>query len=370
VPRRRHVLAALATLLAGCADDSAPAPTTGPPPSATHTPTSTETATPRPEPSPTPDPEPTAVDAYEAVADSTALVTAYGADDDGQATAFLTDAGLVTNHHVVADRSVFEVRFPDDEWRDATLLGSDRHSDLAVLGVDSPVDVAPLPLADTLPPVGTPVLAVGNPFGFPQSASAGIVSGLHRTFRGETGGLVLDSVQTDAAINPGNSGGPLVTYDGVVVGVVSAGGGESVTFAPSALLARRVLPTLAEGRAYDHPFLGVRGRSVTPTVAIANDLPAATGYLVVATTPSLPVGDRLVTADDRATLRTQRVPVGGDVLVGVDGVPVAAERDLLRYLALSATPGQTVVLSVVRDGERRQVETRLGRRPDDPAGFL
>ena len=366
MPRRRHLLAVLAGLLAGCADDPGPAPTTGPPSSVTHTPT----PTPRPEPSPTPEPNPTAVDAYEAVADSTALVTAYGSDDDGQATAFLTDAGLMTNHHVVADRSVFEVRFPDDEWRDATLLGSDRHSDLAVLGVDSPTDAAPLPLADTLPPVGTPVLAVGNPFGFPQSASAGIVSGLHRTFRGETGGLVLDSVQTDAAINPGSSGGPLVTYDGVVVGVVSAGGGENVTFAPSALLARRVLPTLAEGRAYDHPFLGVRGRSVTPTVAIANDLSEATGYLVVAATSSLPVGDRLVTADDRATLRNQRVPVGGDVLVGIDGVPVAAERDLLRYLALSASPGQTVTLSVVRDGERRRVETGLGRRPNDPAGFL
>jgi serine protease Do len=372
VPRRRHLLAVLAGLLAGCTDRNGPAPTTGPPPSRTHTPTDTSTPTPRPEPTPppTPEPEPTSVDAYEAVADATAMVTAYGPDDSGQATGFLTDAGLVTNHHVVAERSVFEVRFPRGEWRDATLLESDRHSDLAVLRADTPDHVTPVSFAADLPPVGTPVVAVGHPFGLPQSASAGIVSGLHRTFTGETGGLVLDSVQTDAAINPGTSGGPLVTYGGAVIGVVSAGGGESVTFAPSAPLARRVLPRLADGRDYDHPFLGVRGRNVTPTVAAANDLAAATGFLVVAVASSLPVGDRLVPADERVTLRNQRVPAGGDVIVGIEGAPVAAERDLLRYLALEANPGQDVTLRVVRDGERRDVATRLGRRPPEPAGFV
>jgi S1-C subfamily serine protease len=372
VPRRRHLLAVLAGFLAGCTDRDGPAPTTGPPHSPTHSPTDTPTPTPRPRrsPSPTPEPDPTSIDAYEAVADSTALVTAYGPTDSGQATGFLTDAGLVTNHHAVADRSVFEVRFPHGEWRDATLLASDRHSDLAVLRADAPDYVSPVSFADDLPPIGTRVVAVGHPFGLPQSASAGIVSGLHRTFTGESGALVLDSVQTDTAINPGNSGGPLVTYGGDVIGVVSAGGGENVTFAPSALLARRVLPTLADGRRYDHPFLGVRGRTVTPTVAIANDLRAATGYLVVSTASSLLVGDRLVTADERVTLRNQRVPVGGDVIVGIEETPVDAERDLLRFLALEANPGQMVTLAVVRDGDRRRVETRLGRRPDEPVGFV
>ncbi|MFC5366688.1 S1C family serine protease [Salinirubrum litoreum] len=372
MPRRRHLLAVLAGLLAGCTDRDGPAPTTGPPPSPTHTPTDTPTPTPRPRPSPspTPEPDPTSVDAYEAVADTTALVTAYGTSDSGQATGFLTDAGLVTNHHVVTDRSVFEVRFPRGEWRDATLLASDRHSDLAVLRADTPDYVTPVAFAGELPPIGTRVVAVGHPFGLPQSASAGIVSGLHRTFTGETGGLVLDSVQTDAAVNPGNSGGPLVTYDGDVIGVVSAGGGETVTFAPSAPLARRVVPVLADGRRYDHPFLGVRGRTVTPTVAVANDLRAATGYLVVSVVSSLLVGDRLVTAEERVTLRNQRVPVGGDVIVGIDDRPVGAERDLLRYLALEANPGQTVTLEIRRDGETQRVETRLGRRPTEPAGFV
>jgi S1-C subfamily serine protease len=304
------------------------------------------------------------------VADSTAAINAFGTENSGRATAFLTDAGLVTNHHVVADRSVFEVRFPRGEWRDATLLATDRHSDLAVLRADAPDYVTPLSFADGLPPVGTRVVAVGHPFGLPQSASGGIVSGLHRTFTGETGGLVLDSVQTDVPINPGNSGGPLVTYDGDVIGVVSAGGGESVSFAVSALLARRVVPMLADGRAYDHPFLGVRGRTVTPTVALANDLAETTGYLVGSVASSLLVGDRLVPAEERVTLRNQRVPVGGDVIVGIDDTAVRTERDLLRHLALEANPGQDVTLRIVRAGARRRVETRLGRRPADPDGFV
>ena len=138
--RRRAVLGLLAVGLAGCAESDGPQPTTGPPPTETPTPAPTQTPT----PTPTPEPDPTVAEAYERVVRSTALVRAIGPRGAFAAAATVTSEGLVTNHHVVEDRSVFEVQFQGGEWVEATVVASDPHSDLAVLSAPLPDDAEPL----------------------------------------------------------------------------------------------------------------------------------------------------------------------------------------------------------------------------------
>jgi S1-C subfamily serine protease len=364
--RRRAVLGLLAVGLAGCAESDGPQPTTGPPPTETPTPAPTQTPT----PTPTPEPDPTVAEAYERVVRSTALVRAIGPRGAFAAAATVTSEGLVTNHHVVEDRSVFEVQFQGGEWVEATVVASDPHSDLAVLSAPLPDDAEPLAFVASLPPVGTPVLAVGSPFGLARSASAGVVSGVGRSFAARSGRVVVDAVQTDAPTNPGSSGGPLVTLDGDLVGVVTAFGGQDVGFAVSAPLARRVLPVIASGERYVHPFLGVVCRTVTPTVALANDLETAGGVLVESVVPGSPADGVLRPSDDTTVLRSQQVPVGGDVVTAAGEVSLPDREALLGHLVLTRRPGETVDLALRRDGAETTVDLTLGERPPEPGEAL
>ena len=302
-------------------------------------------------------------DVYRETIPSVVLVRTYGRAA-GQGSGFVTDGRhVLTNDHVVADADAVRVGFPGGEWREATIAGTDPYSDLAALGVpDRPAAATPLSFVRSDPPVGTPVVALGAPFALAGTASAGVISGQDRSLDARSGFAVPDAVQTDAAVNPGNSGGPLVTLDGRVAGVISAGGGENVGFAVSAALARRVVPALVRTGGYRHPFLGVRLTDATPAVAAANGLEPG-GVLVVDVLRDGPSAGVLQGSDREGTGLGRRVPVGGDVIRRLDGTATPTRADLATYLALSTTPGDAVSIGLVRDGDELERTVTLGARP-------
>ena len=297
---------------------------------------------------------------YEAVIDSVVLVQVTGSEfGQGEGTGFVYDDNhLITNDHVVAGADDIDIQFEGGEWRSAEIVGTDQHSDLAVLDVeDRPDSATALSLSETDAAVGQEVVAIGNPLGLNASVSRGIISGIDRSLPSPTEFNIPDAIQTDAAVNPGNSGGPLVNLDGGVEGVVFAGGGDNIGFAISAALARRVVPSLIETGAYDHPYLGVQFAPVTAEVAEANGLEVARGVLIAGVESGGPVDGQLETDDSPGSLE-------GDVIVGIDGTEIPDENTFSSYLALETSPEETVSMAVIRDGVEQSVSVTLGARSD------
>ena len=309
---------------------------------------------------------------YEETIDAVTLVSVPGTrpGEVGIGSGFvLDDAHLVTNAHVVVDASSVELQFRDEQWRRGTVTGTDLHSDLAVVQVaDRPEAAEPLGLEADEPVIGQEVLALGNPLGLDASVSRGIVSGVNRSVPAPSGFSIPATVQTDASVNPGNSGGPLVDLDGDVLGVVFAGagpGGGGIGFAISSALVDRVVPALIDDGAYEHAYLGVGVAPVGPATAEANDVDEPRGVVVVSVVPDSPAAEVLRPATERAVFDGESVPVGGDVIVAVDGQAVPTEERLAAILALETSPGETVVLDVIRDGVEQTVSVELAARPGE-----
>jgi S1-C subfamily serine protease len=301
---------------------------------------------------------------YEAVYEATIGSVAFIGSDAGSGSGFVHDGIVVTNHHVVAGAETVDVRFESGTWRTAGVTATDIYADLAVLSTDVPNEATSLSFVETVPPVGSEVLALGSPFGLESSVSAGIVSGRNRSLPNEqTGFAIPNTVQTDAGLDPGNSGGPLVTMDGDVTGVAVAGAGTSVGFAVSPLLARRILPELIESGTYEHPYLGIRLVEVTPAIAAANDLDEVRGALVVQTINGGPAAGTLRGSQAETEIDGRPVPVGGDVIVELAGNEIESEADLGTTLALELSPGDRVSATIIRGGERREVMVSIGARP-------
>jgi S1-C subfamily serine protease len=303
---------------------------------------------------------------YERVVGSVVAVRVDGSGGTAGGTAWVYDGDhLVTNEHVVSGGGSVSVWFDGTGWREASVVGTDVYSDLAVLGVaETPEGADPLPLADRDPPIGAEVVAVGNPFGLTGSISTGVVSGRNRTLPAPNGFSIPDAVQTDAPVNPGNSGGPLVDMEGNVVGVVNSGGGDNIGFAISAAMVRQVVPSLVRAGNYDHPYMGVSIREVTPPLAEANDLPVAWGLYVDEAIDGGPADGKVRGTTGSATVDGQQVPTGGDVIVRMGRTDIRTTQTLSTFLALETSPGDTVEVTVVRDGSREQVLLTLGTRPD------
>jgi serine protease Do len=284
----------------------------------------------------------------------------------GTGSGFVYDSGhVVTNHHVVADATEVQVRFNRGEWDTVSVEGTDPYSDLAALSVDAPEYAEPLGLVAAEPPIGTEVVAIGHPFGLDRSATTGIISGVDRNIPAPAGSFnIADGIQTDAAVNPGNSGGPLVTLDGEVAGVVSSGGGENIAFGVSIPLLRRVVPSLIETGDYAHSYMGVTLATVTPAIAEYNDLDSAEGVIVNRVLEDGPADGVLQASPDTEFESGAPIPVGGDVIRALDDQPVAVLNDLSEHLALETSPGDTVDVTVLREGAERTVELTLGERPD------
>ncbi|WP_049926519.1 S1C family serine protease [Halopiger goleimassiliensis] len=312
-------------------------------------------------------------DVYEAVIESVTQVRVFGIDDlfleegQGQGSGFLYDEShVVTNEHVVAGGEEVDLQYITGDWTNTRLVGRDRYSDLAVLEVDHVPDGAtPLTLASERPVVGQQVLAIGNPYGLEGSMSQGIVGGVDRTIAAPNRNFSYPNVvQTDAAVNPGNSGGPLVDMDGEVVGIVHAGGGDSIGFAISAALTSRVVPALIEDGEYHHSYMGVRFASVDRLIAERNDLEEATGIAISEVVPGGPSDGVLEPAETTVRRGNELIPIGGDVIFEMDGHPIPDRHALSTFLALETSPGDTIEVRLWRNGQETIEELTLGIRPE------
>ncbi|UPW01158.1 trypsin-like peptidase domain-containing protein [Halorussus gelatinilyticus] len=370
-PTRRRVLGALATAatagVAGCSSDTAPsADSSDDRTGAGNTETTAGT-----------DERPvrnasgtTAADAdsvytrvYRETSESVALIrTPRGSQGSG----FLYDERhFVTNYHVVGESDRVSVQFDDTVSRVGRVVGRDPRSDLAVIEVDVPDGIAPLDLIDSEPAIGTRVAVVGSPYGLRGSLTSGIVSGVDRQVPSPVGDYQIpNAIQTDAPVNPGNSGGPLVNLSGKVLGVVNSGGGDNIAFAISAALVRRVVPALLADGEYDHPYLGARTATVTELVARANGFPNAEGVIVVNVPSDVPAAGQLRPCTSVERVEGFRVPVGGDAILAVEGTSIRSDKDLHAYLALEASPDDTLSVRVRRDGAVTTVPVEIGARPE------
>ena len=312
--------------------------------------------------------------------------SALGSDggESGQGSGFVLDGNgfVATNAHVVTEgkppgtdkaERVF-VEFSDSNRVQARVVGFDLNADVALLKLD-PAGLKLTPLAlghsDDLT-VGTPVAAIGSPFGERQSLSVGVISALDRSIESLTQFQIGDAIQTDAAINPGNSGGPLLSARGRVLGINSqiksaSGGGEGVGFAVPVDTVRRSLRELRRDGSVSYGYLGVTSQPLYPQLARKLGLPVSSGALVVDVQGDSPADDAgLNKGSDTVDFQGQTdIPSDGDVVVSVDGRKLTATRDLADRIGRHRA-GDSVRLEVLRDGKRRSVEVKLGKRPEKP----
>jgi 2-alkenal reductase len=294
----------------------------------------------------------------------------------GAGSGFILDeqGHIVTNHHVIAGGRAVTVVFFNGLEREAEVIGTDPDSDLAVLRVEAlPENVHPLPLGNSQTvQVGEWVVAIGNPFQLGGSMSVGVVSAIGRTIpSGATPYSIPQAIQTDAAINPGNSGGPLLNLNGEVIGVnaqiLTRGtpANAGVGFAIPSNVVRQVVPTMIEQGYYSWPWLGATGGSVTLAVAQANNLDFPYGAYIQEVIPGSPAAEAGLRGSSGAVeLARVTVPVGGDVVIEVDGEPILDFADLLARIT-SKAPGEAMEVTVVRRGETIELTVILAARPDN-----
>ena len=280
---------------------------------------------------------------------------------------------IVTNHHVVSDADRVTVILPDRTEMEAEVLGSDPDSDLAVIKVqDTEGVLVPVTLGDSNQVnVGQVAVALGNPFGQQFSITSGIISGVGRTIRsGHSPFSIPEVLQTDASINPGNSGGPLLDRKGHVIGVntqiISRSGSNSgIGFAVPINIAKQVVPAILEKGQFQYSWLGISGSSIIPDIAESMGLPGETlGALVIEVVPDSPAAKAGLRGSDRTLmLEGLEIPVGGDIVVAIDGNPVNGIDDIIAYLVSNTRPDQEIVLEVLRDGSLEEIRVTLGTRP-------
>jgi len=303
---------------------------------------------------------------------------------EGSGFVFDSEGHVVTNQHVVEGTSEVEVDFASGFKAHGTVIGSDPDGDLAVVKVENaPADqIHPLPIGDSHAlKVGEQVVAIGNPFGLNGTMTLGIVSALGRSQvarvapEGNGSFSTADIIQTDAAINPGNSGGPLFNLKGEVVGInqsirtdtVNQTTGNAINsgvgFSISINLVKRVVPFLIRDGKYDYPYLGISSTSNLGLTEIeALGLNTYTGAYVTGVTPGGPADKAGLLAGTKPT-NIEGLQAGGDIITAIDGQPVSTFDGLLSYLTTNKSPGDTVVLTVLRNGKSMDVTVTLGKRP-------
>ena len=316
---------------------------------------------------------------------SPGVVSIRTPDAQGSGWVYSSDGIIVTNNHVVGGETRVEIDFASGFKTFGEVIGTDASSDLAVIRVDGAGgELYPLPLGDseTLQ-VGQIVIAIGNPFGLSGTMTTGIISALGRSLPTSNqvpgGGYFsnADLIQTDTALNPGNSGGPLLNLDGQVVGINSAietnnytTGGEplnsGIGFAISINTIKRIVPSLIQNGKFEYAYLGISTRDDLPlTVIEALGLKSTSGAYVtsvLAGGPSEVAGIRAGTQPLNLA-GYEGINKGGDLVTAIDGERVVTFDDMIRYLALYKSPGDTVVLTVLRGDEQLEISVLLGKRP-------
>jgi putative serine protease PepD len=287
----------------------------------------------------------------------------------GSGSGFLIDeqGNIVTNYHVISGARSVEVTLSDQSRHPAKLVGRDPLSDLAVIKIDAKKKLPYVKLgnSDALQ-VGQKVLAIGNPFGFQGTLTTGIISSLGRNIRDERGRVLQDVIQTDAAINPGNSGGPLLNSRGEVIGINTAIYGQTnlgIGFAIPVNMARTIIADILQVGRPLRAFLGVVSQEITPPLAELLELPAPEGLLIAQITPGGPAEKAGLRGGRRVLLiGNQEVVIGGDLIVEIDGKPIAGSADLNRFL-LGKRPGNVVKVTFYRGQEKMTAEVRLAEQP-------
>ena len=306
---------------------------------------------------------------YNQVKDSVVLIhTNLGL---GSGFVYDTKGHIITNHHVIEGTETIQVSFLDGNISSAIIVGMDIYSDIAVIKVDPEVTTLhPVVLGSSSElAVGLPVAAMGNPFGLSDTLTVGIVSSLERTLTAAENYVIIDIIQIDAAVNPGNSGGPLVNIYGQVVGVNTAIESVTGTFTgigfavPSDTVNREVDDLIATG-SYAHPWLGVSAIDVDIVIAEEIGLERPQGILIVNVTEGSPADQvRLRGGDTNKTVAGQLITIGGDVITGIDGLPMRRMADLVVYMERNTSPGTSVVFEIIRDGQEISLQVTLGERP-------
>ncbi len=279
---------------------------------------------------------------------------------------FINDSGLIlTNNHVVAGSRELQVTLPTQERYAAQLLVHDSNNDLALIRISPRKKVTFLHLGDSEPlQVGQKVLAIGNPFGLEGTLTTGIISSLGRSLRDESGRTLEGMIQTDAAINPGNSGGPLLDSQGNVVGINTAiygpGSNIGIGFAMPINRAKVMLNEYQTKGRFAPPKLGVSVMYVAGDLADALDLPGEGGLLIV----DVERGSAADAAGLRGSRRTAiignyEIPVGGDLIMAIDGRAVEGREALTRAMS-QKRPGDTMELTVFRGGRTFKMRVKLG----------
>ena len=283
-----------------------------------------------------------------------------------------TQGHIITNEHVVSDAIKITVTFLDGRSYTANIIGTDGHTDIAVIKAELSSDLLqPLKLGNSSTlRVGESVAAIGNPFGLSGSMTSGIISQLGRLLPTRNTDFSIPGViQTDAPINPGNSGGPLLNLDGEVIGINTAiqtttGQFAGIGFAIPSKTILKVVPSLIAKGSYQHVWIGVSGIDISPEIARALELVDARGFLVsevIDGSPAQKAGIRGTTHN--IDIDGVPVAIGGDVILAVDNVDVRKIDDILIHLQREKSVGDMMDLLVLRDGEKRVFTLTLAERP-------
>ena len=289
----------------------------------------------------------------------------------GQGSGFIIDRKgyILTNNHVVAKAQRITVTMANGKKHPATLVGRDPASDLAVIKIPSgAVDVvATLGDSDRIR-VGQKAIAIGNPFGLSHTLTTGIISALKRGIKTQDGNQIDDLIQTDAAINPGNSGGPLLNSSGEVIGINTAiyslsGGYQGIGFAIPINHARDVATQLITSGRVARPWLGITGITLNPGLSEGLKLGVEQGVLVVQVIPGSPAAQAGLRGGHREVIvEGLRLPLGGDIITGIDDHKVTGMKQMVRLLN-KLKVGETMTLRIFRDGQQMELNVLLSERP-------
>jgi S1-C subfamily serine protease len=285
------------------------------------------------------------------------------------------DGYVVTNSHVVSLSDTADVTFIDGNVYSARVVGKDPYANIAVLKLDENAlneeKVSPLPIANSsLVKVGDPVAVIGNPFGLSGSMTTGIISQVGRLLPEEVTGFSIPSaIQIDAAINPGNSGGPLLNYQGEVIGVTTAifsntGSFSGVGFAIPSNSIVRIVPQLILHGTYDHPWLGMGGLDITPSIAKRLGLKDAKGVLVLSINANSPA-DLAGLHAVRQGFPIEKTGINRpDIIYGIDGKQMRKMQDIIAYVD-GKTVGDTISFQILRNGLMKKIDLTLSARPSN-----
>jgi len=285
---------------------------------------------------------------------------------EGQGSGFIIDhdGHILTNYHVIADARQVEVTLHNRKKYRATVVGTDRSHDLAIIQIKVP-DLAPMTLGDSKNlQVGQKVYAIGNPFGLSGTLTSGIVSSI-RSVQEPEGVTIDEAIQTDAAINPGNSGGPLLNSRGEVIGIntmIASNSGQNagIGFAIPINTAKAVLNDLVTLGRVRRPALGIVTIPISPDIADELGLASDYGLLIVRVVQG-GAADRagLRGGNDRAMLGNQPIMIGGDLIVAIDGQDVQDQQELSRVMN-GHRAGDTIRVTIYRGKRKMQVQVTLG----------